>query len=265
MASPVDVVDGAIREVDAARRRVSSGKSKQVTQGDAVDYLKSVGYAWFKSHRPSLQDKVPATELSAVDGHFERILIATEKASARTTYVSALKDAKATLIALRSTLLTAPSSSSQRLMSPPDFSRLASDSTMRDILIGRWNECQLCLQAQAHMAATVMMGGFLEALFVARANQLPDKGPLFRTKVTPSDPKTKKPLALSDWTLRHYIDVAQELGWISRSGKDVAAVLRDYRNYIHPEKQRSHGVTLNAYDSAMFWEVTKSLTQQLVR
>jgi hypothetical protein len=70
--------------------------------------------------------------------------------------------------------------------------------------------------------------------------------------------------SLSDWTLRHYIDVGQELGWISRSGKDVAAVLRDYRNYIHPEKQRSHGVTLNAHDSAMFWEVTKSLTRQLL-
>jgi hypothetical protein len=265
VASPVDVVGGALREVDAARKRVSAGKSKQVTQADALDYLKSVGYAWFKSHRPSLQDKVPATELSAVDGHLERVLTATEKASARTTYVGALKDAKEALITLRSALLTAPTVSSGGVASPPDFSRLASDTTMREILVGRWNECQRCLQAQAHMAATVMMGGFLEALFVARANQLVDKGPMFRTKVTPLDGKTRKPLALSEWTLRHYIDVGQELGWISRSGKDVAAVLRDYRNYIHPEKQRSHGVMLNAYDSAMFWEVTKSLTQQLLK
>jgi len=264
VASLVDVVDGALREVEAARKRVSSGKSKQVTQADAIDYLKSVGYAWFKSHRPSLQDKAPATELSTVDGHLGRVLVATEKASARTTYVGALKDAKAALIALRSGLLIGPSTS-PGFASPPDFSRLASDPTMREILLGRWNECQLCLQAQAHMAATVMMGGFMEALFVARANQLPDKGPMFHTKVTPLDAKTRKPLALSEWTLRHYIDVGQELGWISRSGKDVAAVLRDYRNYIHPEKQRSHGVTLNAYDAAMFWEVTKSLTQQLLK
>lgn len=259
------MVDGALKEVDAARKRVISGKSKQITQADVIDYLKSVGYAWFKSHRPGLQDRAPATELSAVDGHLERVLIATEKASARTTYVAALKDAKAAMIALRSALLIAPSTSSPGFVPPPDFSRLASDPTMREILVGRWNECQLCLQAQAHMAATVMMGGFLEALFVARANQLADKGPMFRAKLTPLDPKTKKPPALSEWTLRHYIDVGQELGWISRSGKDVAAVLRDYRNYIHPEKQRSHGVTLNAYDSAMFWEMTKGLTQQLLK
>jgi hypothetical protein len=109
-----------------------------------------------------------------------------------------------------------------------------------------------------------MMGGFLEALFVARANQMADKAPLFRAKASPIDHKSKKPLPLSDWTLRHYVDVAYELGWISRSGKDVAAVLRDYRNYVHPEKQRAHGVTLNAHDSSMFWEVTKSLAQQLL-
>ncbi len=115
------------------------------------------------------------------------------------------------------------------------------------------------------MAATVMMGGFLEALFVARANQMTDKAPLFRARATPIDQKTRKPLQLPEWTLRHYIDVAQELGWISRSAKEIAEVLRDYRNYIHPEKQRSHNVTLNAYDSSMFWDITKSLTQQLLK
>jgi uncharacterized protein len=34
-------------------------------------------------------------------------------------------------------------------------------------------------------------------------------------------------------------DVGEKLGSISRSGKDVAAVLRDHRNYIHPEKERA--------------------------
>jgi hypothetical protein len=265
VATAVDVADAALREVDAARKRVSSGKSKQVTQSDALDYLKSVSYAWFNSHRPALQNRAPTTELSAVDSHLERVLVATEKASARTTYVAALKDAKVALIALRSALLLAPGAQTAAITPAPDFTRLASDPVMREILVGRWNECQLCLRAGAHMAATVMMGGFLEALFVARANQLADKGPMFRANVTPFDSKIKKPLALSEWTLRHYIDVGQELGWISRSGRDIAAVLRDYRNYIHPEKQRSHGVTLNAFDASMFWEVTKSLTQQLLK
>ena len=91
-----------------------------------------------------------------------------------------------------------------------------------------------------------------------------NKSPLFRAKSTPIDSRTKKPLALPEWTLRPYIDVGAELNWITSSGKDVAAVLRDYRNYIHPEKERSHGVSLNEHDSAMFWEVTKSLARQLL-
>jgi len=38
----------------------------------------------------------------------------------------------------------------------------------------------------------------------------------------------------------------------------------NYRNYIHPEKERSRGVDLNEHDSGMFWEVTKSLAHQLL-
>jgi hypothetical protein len=136
---------------------------------------------------------------------------------------------------------------------------------MREILERRWDECQRCLDAEAHLAATVMMGGLLEALFVARANRLQDKKPLFTAKATPLDSQTKKPLPLSRWTLQPYLDVGHELGWISSSAKDIAVVLRDYRNYVHPEKERSHGVTLTAHDSDMFWQVTKSLARQLLR
>jgi hypothetical protein len=70
---------------------------------------------------------------------------------------------------------------------------------------------------------------------------------------------------LQEWMLQPYIDVSQELGWITKSGKDVAAVLRDYRNYVHPEKERRHGIVLAEHDSRMFWEVTKLLANQLLQ
>jgi hypothetical protein len=110
-----------------------------------------------------------------------------------------------------------------------------------------------------------MMGGLLEALFVSRANKMPDKSPLFKAKATPIDSQTRKPLQLKEWTLRPYVDVGHEMGWITKSGKDVAEVLRDYRNYIHPEKERSHGVMLTSADSTMFWEITKMLARQLLQ
>lgn len=263
--TPADVVEAALKEVDSARRRVTKRHSRQITQEDDLSYLKAVAYAWFQSHRPPLRDSVSGTEIAEVDAEFERILNATSKASARSTYVMALHHAKARLIAVRSALLTKPPAPSAALVAAPDFSPIVADQEMRDILNVRWEECQLCLRAGAHLAATVMMGGFLEAMFVARANQLADKSPLFRAKAAPRDQRTQKALPLSGWTLRHYIDVGFELAWIQRSGKDVGSVLRDYRNYIHPEKQRSHSIALNVHDSSMFWEITKSLTQQLLK
>lgn len=264
MASIEQSIDACIKEVEKARNRIARIRSKQVTAADDKDYLKSVAYAWFKSHRPVLTPVLQDEQINGVDAQLRTVLDATSRSSARTTYLAALRDAKVELAALRSIALVPGLVTSATPDALPDFSALASDVVMKTILERRWLECQKCIGAGASLAATVMMGGLLEALFVARANLMANKAPLFRAKSTPIDNKTKKPLALTEWTLRPYIDVGAELGWISSSGKDVAAILRDYRNYVHPEKERAHGVNLNEHDSGMFWSVTKNLTRQLL-
>jgi hypothetical protein len=266
MKTPLEALDEALSEVGKARKRVANATSKQVTSADEIDYLKAVSYAWFHSHRDVLTKRVTEDSLHDVDAPYRRILDSTAINAARKTYVRALWDAKSALVSLRGEILTSGEPShSQASDSVPDFSPLVGDAEMKSILADRWGECHRCLEARAYLAATVMMGGLLEALFVARANQLSDKSALFKAKATPQDPKTKKPLPLSEWTLRPYIDVGFEIGWITRPGKDVAAVLRDYRNYVHPEKQRSHGVRLQEQDALMFWDITRNLAAQLLR
>lgn len=264
MSPNVDPIDACLREVEQAHGRVYRIKSNQIRGADDRDYLKSVAYSWFRSHRPLLIPGVSESALEPTDRELRRVLDATVRSSAKATYVDALAGAKRTLADLRGLVLVPIRTASGILETAPDFSALASDSAMKQILERRWAECQACLRAGAPLAATVMMGGLLEALFVARANLMTNKAPLFRAKATPMDFRSKKPLPLPAWTLRPYIDVAAELGWITSSGRDVAAVLRDYRNYVHPEKERAHGVNLNDHDSSMFWEVTKSLTRQLL-
>jgi hypothetical protein len=207
---------------------------------------------------------VGSTQLTDVDSAYRTVLDATERAAARTTYSENLKAAKAALIEVRGSVLGG-AVSARSSDSPPDFTALAADPVMQGILNRRWEECTRCVGASAYLSATVMMGGLLEALLVARANRLTNKAPLFKAAGTPVDPKTKKPLDLRLWTLGPYIDVAHELGWITKSAKDVAVVLRDYRNYVHPEKERSHGVTLSLEDARMFWELTKMLSRQLLQ
>jgi hypothetical protein len=109
-----------------------------------------------------------------------------------------------------------------------------------------------------------MMGGLLEALFVARANKMGDKGPLINARSAPIDKKTAKTMDYREWMLDSYIRVGHELGWITESAKQVADVLKEFRNYVHPAKELRHGVELAQNDSAMFWNVTKSLVRQLL-
>jgi hypothetical protein len=110
-----------------------------------------------------------------------------------------------------------------------------------------------------------MMGGLLEGLLLAKINQLSDKAPVFKTAAAPVDSKTGKKLQLKEWGLKNYIDVAYELLWISRTTKDVGEVMRDYRNYIHPQKELSHGIVLEPGDAKMLWEVAKSIALQLLK
>jgi len=114
------------------------------------------------------------------------------------------------------------------------------------------------------MAAIVMMGGLLEALFVARANQLADKSILFKAASVPMDSTTGKALALDKWMLNSYLQVGHDVNWITRSARDVATVLGEFRNYVHPAKERRHGVSLGEHDSAILWGVTKNVTAQLL-
>jgi hypothetical protein len=114
------------------------------------------------------------------------------------------------------------------------------------------------------LAAIVMMGGLLEAIFVSRANKMPAKDPLINATSAPKDKTTGKTLNYQEWMLDSYIKVAHELKWITESAKDTADVLKEYRNYIHPEKERRHGVILALNDSSMFWQVTKALVRQLL-
>ena len=256
-------IDEAIAEVERVRKLLSKLKVLQIRASEPRDLLKATALSWFRNWRVALEGTIPPELLSAIDDPYRRILDATDRAAAKSTYVTAAKQVKDALLAARSTVLIG-SVRTHTPDSPPNFRPLASDVAMQAILTRRWEECGKCLQVGAPLAATIMMGGLLEALFVSRANNLSEKSVLFASAVAPIDGRTKKPLELRHWTLAPYIDVGLDLKWISRSAKDIAVVLRDYRNYVHPEKERAHGIVLSPDDASMMWEVTKGLARELL-
>lgn len=263
MADQHAAIDAAIGDIERIRKLLKGIKLPQIRNAEHRDFLKTIALTWFHSRRPSIIEYISATDMAAIDRPYRMILDATERNASKTTFISAANEAKIALIAARGAALLATATKTS-VDETPNFTALASDSVMQAILTRRWEECFRCINVGASLAATVMMGGLLEALFVARANKLSDKSGLFKCASTPIDPKTKKPLELRQWTLGPYVDVGHELKWISRSAKDVATILREYRNYIHPEKERSHGITLSTDDAVMFWEVTKTLSRELL-
>jgi hypothetical protein len=53
---------------------------------------------------------------------------------------------------------------------------------MQEILARRWSEVHACIGANANLAATVMMGGLLETLLLARINVVVNKAAIFTAK-----------------------------------------------------------------------------------
>ncbi len=260
-------IDRAIAEVERLRRVLNKGTSAQVNAAAERDLVQATAYAWFQTHRPEVSGDPQHPECAPVDARYQGLLQASGRATTRARYKALLRDLRKDLVALRSRAIQTPDLFQQQPSvhrAPPDFKPLVPDDRMRAILERRWRETSLCLDAGAHLAATVMMGALLEALLLSRVNHLSDLGPVFKCKGAPKG-RNGKTLQLKEWTLRHYIDVAHDMGWIRQAARDVGVVIRDYRNYIHPAKELSHGVTIEQSDTAVLWSVFTSIADQVIR
>jgi hypothetical protein len=272
MTDALSEIEAAILEVTKTRQSVTRHRSKQVSSADEIVRLKSVAFAWFKTHRAQVLLHSARPDLAPVDAPYRLILDATGGHAARKTYADALRAAKMALVELRGVVAQTPNGSPQHSPAPtsassaeipPNFAPLAADPKMQAILSRRWAEVQQCVACRANLAATVMMGGLLESLLLARINASPNKSSVFTAHGAPRD-KTGKTLPLADWNLVKMVDVAHELAWITKSAKDVGNVLRDFRNYIHPHKEYSENICISEQDADMFWQVTKSISRQVL-
>jgi hypothetical protein len=252
----------AIKEAERIRSATRKKEFPQV-RGSERDVIRATALTWFQSHRPKLMAIFSPADLQPVDEMYQKVVEASHRNASRSGYVETLKGIRESLVQLRSSNVVRLAVASTT-DAPPDFSRLISDAAMQAILRKRWTECVICISYGAPLAATVMVGGLLEGLLLARVNRENNKAPIFTAVAAPKD-RLNKTLPLRDWTLHDYIGVAHELKWITVAARDVGVVLRDYRNYIHPQKELSHGVSLTTPDAVILWEIGKSISRQLLK
>ena len=259
MLDLVRLLEPVLSAVTRLRNTLQKGRNRQVRSADERALVKATAHAWFQTHRAALATLKSDPTFKLIDEGFATLLEQSDRNATRTKYLDLLKRLKAHLVKLRSSGVVARSAHPEQ----PYFAALIADPKMLAILERRWAETLACMGVNADLAATVMLGGLLEALFLARINRLTDQASVFTATRAPRD-KAGKTKALKEWGLKDYLDVANELGWIRQSAKDVGQVLRDYRNYIHPEKELSHGITVDGRDTAMFVTVFCSMADQII-
>lgn len=259
-------IDSAIRELERLRRLLLKNKGfQQVRSIEETTIINATALTWFNNHRSLLASVCGEPNLTDIDERYREMLSWSSRAILRANYFSLLKTIKAYLIELRSQNIVKLAAAFQQTSDQaPEFAPLISDARMQAILVGRWKECVACIGIGAALAANVMMGGLLEALLLARIHRESNKSKIFAVPSAPRDKRTGDPLPLQAWTLHNYIAVAYEIGWISHSARDVGEVLMDYRNYIHPYKELSHGKVLTKDDAIVLWEVGKSISKQIL-
>jgi RNA processing factor Prp31 len=260
----IETIDKSAVEIEKLQKLFKKSSSRQVSSKDEKDVLKAVAITWFQTHRPIVLNSVSENLVKHIDNSFQELLSSADKSPLRQKCFSTFKQVKSDLIKLRTENIVAIVAPVKKTVDTvPNFSNLAADVDMQKILASRWDECNKCVENNAPLAAVVMMGGLLETLLLSKINSLTSPTPVYTAKLAPKNPQNKT-LPLKEWGLRNYIEVAHELTWITQTEKDLGAVLMDYRNYIHPFKQKTYGVFLQPSDARILWELCKSISKQLL-
>ncbi len=143
------------------------------------------------------------------------------------------------------------------LYANPNFGNLVHDADLARILAQRWIEANLAFGAGAYLATMILLGSILEGTLLDKTERNPKQA----NQATSSPKKDGKVLAFRDWSLDSLIQVAHECDWIKKDMKDFSVVVRNYRNFVHPNQEREQGITPNAGTCRVVWEVVTAALQ----
>ena len=162
--------------------------------------------------------------------------------------------------------IPAPSETSQMMegkntIDPnPDFSWIL-DPQLREIIDSRWTEAKNTLSVGAPLATTILLGSILEGLLLVMLQRFP-KDANTATKA-PRDKATSSVKTFDKWNLADMIDVALELKWIGKHLHTFSHSIRDYRNLVHPFKQKEENYHPDGSLCRISWVVIKEAVDEL--
>ena len=120
----------------------------------------------------------------------------------------------------------------------PNIQNLPVDSEVSEIIEDRLQEAQACLNVGAHLSVIILCGSVLEAVLLGAARKNPKKFNRAERSPKRQDGKTK---SFRLWSLSEFIDVAYDIKLLKQDVRKFSHELREFRNYIHPDKQMKAG------------------------
>lgn len=138
----------------------------------------------------------------------------------------------------------------------PDFASMVPDALLVGVLQRRWIDANNCFEAHAYLSTVIMLGSILEGVLLSKIEQ--DRPTACRAVACPKIRGTTTPLPIHEWTLQSLIDVCHECGWLRSDVKHFIHALREYRNFVHPNKERQEGITFDVNTARIAWEVVSA-------
>jgi hypothetical protein len=135
---------------------------------------------------------------------------------------------------------TIPDGEDKKTITKVNFIDLVdNDPQLLKVLELRWKEIEICSSYGAYLSTIILLGSILEGLLLSIVEKNPKAANT--SNYSPKDSKGKT-LSFKRWTLNDLINVTHDCGWIDKDIKDFNSSLRDYRNLVHPRKQRDENV-----------------------
>ena len=153
--------------------------------------------------------------------------------------------------------------SSKKHIETPDFRKLSNEGKYETHLNRLWKECQTCLQANAELAAVVMMGSLLEGVLMEKLSTF-NALKFEKLNTTPKYPGGKVQ-EISKWQLEALIEVAHEIGLINATSRSLGKEIQLYRNKVHPREAIKSAEIPTASDAKGIWSNTRRLVEEILQ
>lgn len=128
------------------------------------------------------------------------------------------------------------------------------------VINSRIDEIEKGLKAMMPLSVIILSGSTLEGVLLNIAKQNPES--FNKAQSSPKDENMRaKPYSM--WTLKNYIDVAAELGYLNEDIKKFSHALRDFRNYVHPHEQLIHNFNPDMHTAEICFQVLKAAISQI--